>query len=191
MFTFSKHAAPAAQAPLNEKLHAIRTQLEQLNRGATQVGGEGATLGDDAPLPADKRAAIAQEETLVRGALKAVGVDYDALIATPGQEGQLSPYALAVQANPGLLQDVLAAPSPTLKALEVALSFKPRAEFAAKYGDEPEAIKAAVRAEVLAEQRLDAAAPDMAAGLPFSRPRGGAKVATPKGKAALAEVFRK
>ncbi|MCA3244385.1 MAG: hypothetical protein INF43_03645 [Alphaproteobacteria bacterium] len=191
MFSFTKHAAAPAKPPLHEKLQQIRTQLTALNHGAPQVGGEGATLGDDAPLPADKRAAIAQEETLVRGALKAVGVDYDALIATPSQEGQLSPYALAVQAKPQLLQEVLAAPSPTLKALEVALSFKPKADFAAQYGQEPEAIKAALRAEILAEQRLEATPDPSAAGLPFSRPRAAAKAATPKGKAALADVFHK
>lgn len=193
MFPFKKHAAQPEAAPLNEKLHQIRTQLESLNKpqasGAQQVGGEGATLSDDAPLPADKRAAIAREEMLVRGALKAVGVDYESLISTEAQEGKASPYALAVQANPKVLEDVLKAEFPTLKALEVAIGFKPYAEFVGKYGAEPAAIKAAILAEAKQTQEPpEAAAPK---GLPFSSGRGPAKAASGKPKGTLGEVFRK
>ncbi len=191
MFPFKKHAVQPAQTPLNEKLQEIRTQLTQLNDGAKKVGGEQATLSDDAPLPADKRAAIARDETLIRTALQTVGIDYDALIATPSQEGTPSPYALAVQANPALLQDVLGAPTPALKALEVAVNFKPYAEFSAKYGHEPAAIKAAIRAEVLAENPAAPEAPEAATPtLPFSRIRGGSKAAPAKPKGTLNEVFR-
>jgi hypothetical protein len=193
MFSFQRHAAQAAAEPLNQKLQQIRTQLQQLNQGAKPVGGEGATLGDDAPLPANKKAAIAQEETLVRGALKAVGVDYDSLIAMPNQEGTLSPYALAVKANPSLLQEVLSAPSPTLKALEVAISYQPHAEFAAKYGQDPASIKAAMRAEILAENQLgkDGTEPPAPA-LPFSQTRRSASQTAAKSKTgSLQDVFRK
>jgi hypothetical protein len=193
MFTFKKYAAQPEAAPLNEKLQQIRTQLESLNQpqtsGATQVGGEGATLGDDAPLPADKRAAITREETLVRGALKAVGVDYESLISTEAQEGKASPYALAVQANPRVLKEVLNAEFPTLKALEVAIGFKPYAEFVGKYGAEPATIKAAILAEAKATQEpSEVVAPK---GLPFSQGRGASKAVPAKPKGTLGEVFRK
>ncbi len=193
MFNFKKHAAQPEAAPLNTKLQEIKAQLESLNKvpaqGPNQVGGEGATLGDDATLPADKRAAIAHEETLVRGALKAVGIDYDALISTQAQEGKPSPYALAVQANPRVLEEVLSAPSPALKALEVALGFKPYAEFVGKYGTEPEAIKAAILAEAKAgREPPEAIAPT---GLPFGRARTGSKAASPKAKGTLNEVFKR
>jgi hypothetical protein len=193
MFPFKKHAAQSEAAPLNEKLQQIRTQLEALNKpqaqGAQQVGGEGATLGDDAPLPADKRAAIAREETLVRGALKAVGVDYDALISTEAQEGKPSAYAAAVQANPRVLDEVLNAEFPTLKALEVAIGFKPYAEFVGKYGAEPAAIKAAILAE--AKQTQEPPETAVPKGLPFSGGRGPVKTASGKPKGTLGEVFRK
>lgn len=197
MFPFKKNAAqPEAQGPLNTKLQTIKAQLGALNaaQGQTKVGGEGATISDDAPLPADKRAAIARDETLVRGALKAVGVDYDALISMEGQEGKTSPYALAAQANPQVLNEVLASDIPVLKALEVAVGFKPYAEFTAKYGSAPEAIKAAIKAEALAESKGQAEAeePKSAGNLPFSRRQTmGAPKATKAGKGGLTEVFRK
>ena len=199
MFTFKKHAGqPSGQAAMTGKLETLRTQLAAMNASgrATQVGGEGATItatvSDDAPLPADKRAAIARDEHLVRSALKAVGVDYDALIATEAQEGAPSPYALAVQANPQVLKDVLAAKTPALKALEVAVGFKPYAEFTSKYGTDPAAIKAAIKAEALAESKPDTDEPKATEGLPFSRrTAGGATKATKAKSASLHDVFRK
>ena len=194
MFPFKKHAAQPEAAPLNEKLTQIRTQLEQLNKpqgqGAKQVGGEGATITDDAPLPADKRAAIAREETLVRQALKAVGFDYDALIAQEAQEGKTSAYAQAVAANPAVLKQVMAADSPVVAALEVAMNYKPYAEFAAKYGREPNAIREAIRAEVLAEMPAEEPVKPSKA-LPFSRGGRAQSAASTTSDTSLTKVFRK
>lgn len=116
----------------------------QANRGPQ-------TLGDDGPVAADTRAAIARDEALVREVLRMVGVDYDALIAMDGN----SPYSLAVEANPALIQDILTDEKPVLAGLKVALGFKPQAEFSAKYGKTPEDIKANIRAEVMAELQGD------------------------------------
>ncbi len=169
MTGFKKHAGQmGADAPLNAKFKEIQTRIKQLQSGQ-EVGGEGATLGDDAPLPANKRAAIAREEGVVRQALKAVGFDYDALIAQEAQEGKSSAYAQAVAANPEILKQVLEADSPAVAALEVAMRFKPYAEFNAKYGKEPEAIRQAIRAEVMAEMPTEAEAPKPNKALPFSR----------------------
>lgn len=179
MFNFKTNASqPSGQGALNEKLEKIRTHLGSLNgaSGAQKVGGEGATLTDDAPLPADKRAAIAKEEALVRGALQVVGIDYDALIAQEGQEGKGSAYAQAVAANPSVLKQVMEAESPVLAALNVAMGYKPYAEFTAKYGADPAAIKAAIKAEALAEAQaegsLEGTPPaTKSTELPFSRKR--------------------
>ncbi len=169
MTPFNKHAGQrSVDAPLNAKFNEIKTRLNKLQAG-TEVGGEGATLGDDAPLPANRRAAIAREEAVVRQALKAVGYDYDALIAQEAQEGKTSAYAQAVAANPAVLKQVLAADSPVVAALEVAMSYQPYAEFNAKYGREPEAIRQAIRAEVMAEMPNEPETPKPNKALPFSR----------------------
>lgn len=195
MQPFTKHAAQRADAamgnaPLQDKLGEIKSRLQKIQAGQ-EVGGEGATLGDDAPLPANTRAAIAREETLVRRALKAVGFDYDALIAQEGQEGKTSAYAQAVAANPAVLKQVLASDSPVVAALEVAVNYKPYAEFAAKYGRDPAAIKEAIRAEVLAEMPTAEEPIKAQKALPFSRGGRAQSASSVATDVTLAKVFRK
>ncbi len=115
------------------------------------IGTPHETITDDAPLAADARAALARDEGLVREVLGLVGVDYDALIRMDGQ----SPYSLAVEAKPALVRDILRDERPVLAALRVAMGFKPMAEFQGKYGKEPDAIKAKIREEVMAEVGRD------------------------------------
>lgn len=131
----------AAQAPLE----ALRAKLRELQAApAREVGGDG-TVSNDGPLPADKKTQVERDEALVRPVLALFGLDYAALItAEEGPNGEKSPYAQAVAANPRLLQEVLAADNPVLAALQVAVSFKPYADFTQKYGTTPEAIKAAI-----------------------------------------------
>jgi hypothetical protein len=90
----------------------------------------------------------------VRAALQLVGVDYDALISMDNG----SVYAKAVAANPQLLQEVSRAKEPVLAALQIAVGFKPVADFTGKYGTTPDEIKAKMRAEFEAEQAAAASA---------------------------------
>ncbi len=132
-----------------------------------------------------------RDEGVVRAALQLVGVDYDALIRMDAA----SPFSLAVKANPGLMDEVMASPSPVIEALKVALSYKPQAEFAAKYGNDPQAIRDSIRAEVMAEMKGQNA-PEMAAktlGTPvFSSRFAGQRLAPPASrKSDLASIFGK
>lgn len=157
---FSKYAGerPVGKA----KLEKIQERLRAL-QGATplpaetEIGGD-ATVGNDGGVPADKKAQIERDEALVSAVLQLVGVSYADLITQDvGPNGEHSPYAMAVRANPQLLKDVLAADNPVLAALQVALQYKPYAEFTAKYGADPAAIKAAIAKEVGGKPAEDAA----------------------------------
>jgi len=121
------------------------------------------------------------------------GVDYDALIGTGGEGDQRSVYARAVAADPQLLKDVLEAESPVLAALQVAVGYKPVAEFTQKYGSTPEDIKAAMRAEFEAENAPVEAKPRAAGASPvFSTHAGGrAAPGSAPAKAGLTDVFGK
>lgn len=196
-FRFGAHgAAPrddmtAKLAKLKGQLAALAQKTAASGKASDKVGGNTPhTVSDDGEVPADVKLAITRDETVVRAALKKVGVDYDALIATEGN----TPYALALRANPALARDILAAENPVLAALDVAVAYKPYAEFGARYGTEPEAIKAAILAEHQNTRRADAEpAPKAALGPLFSRAAAGpaapaAPVAKSKG---LDGVFRK
>lgn len=145
----------AGGGAMGGKLAKIKSQLQALQarqRGQDKVGG-GETITDDGRIPADRKAQIVRDEDMVRQVLALFGIDYDSLIRMDGKDGEDSVYARAVQANPQLLQDVLGSGNPVIAALKVAVGFKPVAEFTAKYGSSPEAIKAAMRAEFEAENK--------------------------------------
>jgi hypothetical protein len=87
-------------------------------------------------------------EDAVRAALALFGVDYDSYITyTPD-----SAYAMALAANPALVEHITSSPMPVVEALKVALAYQPYAEFARKYGTSPEAIREAIRQELEAER---------------------------------------
>mgnify|MGYP006267984581 CR=1 FL=1 len=159
------------QNPAQAKLAALANQLEQT---ATQPGSVAPprpqqpdeTLADDGQIAADKQAMIEADEDIIRPVLALFDIDYDALIRLDSvtdkedEAGQYSPYARAVQANPALLQQVMQAERPVLAALKAALAFKPYAEFAEKYGDDPQSIRdklrEELRAEILGQSQQDA-----------------------------------
>jgi hypothetical protein len=156
---FFKSNAGETSSGNKAPLEAIRQKLRALQAGGeattapqspTQVGGDG-TVGNDGPLPADKKAQVEREEALVRSVLALFGIAYDELITSDvGAGGETSPYAAAVKQNPQLMQQVLAAESPVLAALQIAASYKPYAEFSQKYGTAPDDIKANILKEVQA-----------------------------------------
>lgn len=190
------------------KLEKIRQQLQAL-AGRARPAGEGRgmvsasatpaaggqTISDDSPLPPDKVAAVKRDEELVRGALALFGIAYDDLIAMRDAAGQPTAYAQAVQANPALLSEVPDNPQPVLAALRIALGFKPYAEFAQRYGQTPDAVKEAIRAEMASEMKASGTAePALKAALApvFSGNRAGAGRASAKrAKATLADVFER
>ncbi|PIZ30481.1 MAG: hypothetical protein COY40_04605 [Alphaproteobacteria bacterium CG_4_10_14_0_8_um_filter_53_9] len=122
------------------------------------------TIADDGDVSAEKAATIATTEAVLRPALHVFGIDYDALIKMDGA----SPYAQAVAAKPGVLQEVLSSDNPVLSALKVAEDYKPYAEFAAAYGTEPSAIKEKIAAEALAHEAKAAAPQPKGKGVVFS-----------------------
>lgn len=192
---FGFGAKAAGGDAMGSKLEQIKQRLQavQGTPAVNKVGG-GETIADDGVIPADKQAQIASDEALVRAVLGMVGVDYDALIAMDGKSANPSIYARAVQANPALLQDVLSADRPVLAALQVAMGYKPVADFVGKYGATPEDIKSAMRAEFEAEMvakeaggsKAARAAPVFSGNASSVRQ---APVAAGKGK--LADVFGK
>lgn len=173
----------------NGKLAKIKQHLQALqSNGQTEVGG-GETIADDGGIPADKQAQIARDEGLVRQVLGLFGINYDALIKMDGQ----SVYSCAVKANPALAQQVGQAENPILEALKVAVQYKPVADFTGKYGTTPEAIKAAVRAEIEAEMQgkdADVKRPVAEVGPVFSGRPSGAVGKPAKGNK-LSDVFGK
>jgi len=176
------------------KLEEIKKRLATLQGNASQTSGEGAsdkvgggeTIADDGVIPADRQTRIAEDEALVRAALAMAGIDYDALIAMDGE----SVYSQVVRAHPDVLKQVLEAERPVLAALQVAMGYKPVADFVGKYGSTPEDIKAAMRAEFEAEM-AEKEAGRKVAGPVFSGSRAVAKAPAEKRKGELADVFGK
>ncbi len=172
------------------KLEEIKKRLAALQGGgqteaSDKVGG-GETIADDGSIPADRQTRIAEDEALVRAALGIMGVDYDALIKMDGE----SVYSQVVKANPEILRQVLEAERPVLAALQVAMGYKPVAEFVGKYGSTPEDIKAAMRAEFEAEM-ADKEVGKKVSGPVFSGNRATPKAPAEKRKGELADVFGK
>ena len=172
------------------KLEEIKKRLAALQgkpqpEASDKVGG-GETIADDGVIPADRQTRIAEDEALVRGALALVGADYDALIKMDGE----SVYSKAVKADPAILKQVLEAERPVLAALQMAMGYKPVAEFVGKYGSSPEEIRAAMRAEFEAEM-AEKEVGKKASGPVFSGSRAAAKAPADKRKGELAEVFGK
>ncbi len=175
------------------KLEEIKKRLAALqgkpSQGAFDKVGGGETIADDGGIPADKQnpenlKRIAEDEALVRGALALVGVDYDALIAMDNA----SVYSKAVKANPEILSQVMTAERPVLAALQVAMGFKPVAEFVGKYGSSPDEIRAAMRAEFEAEM-AEKEAGRKVSGPVFSSSRAAQKAPVVPKKGELTEVF--
>lgn len=186
-----------AGAPEGGKLETVMARLKDLaqRRNAAAQGDSSAvgkaavgreTVADDGKISADKQQVIAASEAVVRPVLKMFGVDYDALIRMDGK----SPYALAVDSQPDVLQGVLGAENPVLAALQVATGYQPYAEFSARYGKEPAEIKQNIRAEVLAEDGEEKE-PMPAGGLVFSQRYGGGRTAKEVERGGLERVFGK
>ncbi|MFZ2620338.1 MAG: hypothetical protein WAX89_05635 [Alphaproteobacteria bacterium] len=184
MFGFKQNAP--ATSPLQAKLQALRDRLSELAAAEPLVAGGALTQGsgeqqlamtgqetisDDAALSPEVQARLMADESLVREVLKLFNVDYDALIKMDAGEGQeATPYARAVKANPAVLEHVLQSAQPVLAALQVALGFKPYAEFMAKYGDDPQSIRDAIRKEVEAELQATPAPESATSGVPVVSP---------------------
>lgn len=172
------------------KLEEIKKRLAALQsngqaEASDKVGG-GETIADDGVIPADRHSRIAEDEVLVRAVLAMVGVDYDQLIAMDGE----SVYAQVTRANPDVIQQVLNAERPVLAALQVAMGFKPIADFVGKYGSTPDDIKAAMRAEFEAEM-VEKEGGKRVEGPVFSGKRAAAKAPATARKGELADVFGK
>lgn len=134
------------QLPVNKAEDEANAELMQK---VSARSGVSETISDDAEISEEKRQMIATVERLVRETLAIFGMDYDALIRMDGK----SLYARVVSRRPEVLEAVMADANPVLAALKIAVGFQPYAEFVEKYGDEPEAIKKAIREEVLAEMK--------------------------------------
>lgn len=172
------------------KLEEIKKRLAALQGdGQTQASdkvGGGETIADDGHIPADRQTRIAEDEALARAVLALVGVDYDALIKMDGE----SVYSQVTRANPEVLRQVLNAERPVLAALQVAMGYKPVADFVGKYGSTPEDIKAAMRAEFEAEM-ADKEDGRRVEGPVFSGKRAAAKAPAMARRGELADVFGK
>lgn len=161
---------------------ALVDSLTQARAPQAEPGLE--TLTDDiSQMSVDKKAEVERMEHLARQLLALFGQDYDALI----RMDDVSPYAQAVRANPNLAADVLRDEQPVLRALEIALQFKPYADFMTKYGTTPAAIRDSVRQEYAAE--LDAHKTTLPDGAEFSRVHG--KRHEPKTMSGLAALFQR
>ena len=109
------------------------------------------TISDDFDLDDSALHKIREQEELVRELLTMFNVNYDELVRMDGK----SVYSQAVVSNPQVLEVVKTSPNPVLEAVKIAFNYKPYAEFISKYGNDPEAIKKAIRAEVESEQNVD------------------------------------
>lgn len=107
------------------------------------------TVSDDLPIKPEKVKFIQETEKVVRETLAIFGIDYDALIRMDAN----SLYAKVVKRKPEVLEHVMADENPVLAALKIAVGFQPYAEFIEKYGEEPEAIKNAIKEELMLEMK--------------------------------------
>jgi|GEM_PF-2475971 len=126
-------------------------QVEGENSVADQATDGAETIADDIDLPPEVQAQIKADEMVVREALALFNVDYDALIALDTS----SAYGRAVQMNPNILNGIAASECPVLAALKVAVEMGPYVEFMNQYGDNPTAIKTAMRDEFMAEMKAE------------------------------------
>jgi hypothetical protein len=176
----------ADRAPKLERVLGQLRELEKRQQAAGQSPVPDQTVADDKAVSDEVMRGVLADEALVRPVLELVGVDYDALVAMDG----ISPYSQAVGANEALLEQVMQAERPVLAALNVALGFKPYAEFVAKYGADPAGIKDKLRQEILAEQAAPAAT-TAARGAVFSAPVGKREAAKQVSSATLESVFKR
>lgn len=130
---------------------AAAVPVEGENSVAEQATDGAETIADDIDLPPEVQTQIMQDESVVREALALFNVDYNALMAMD----DTSAYGRAVQMNPQILDMIAASERPVLAALKVAVEFGPYVEFMNQYGDTPEAIKAAMRDEMLADMKAE------------------------------------
>lgn len=193
----SRYGEDTGGSAVGAKLRQVKEHLKALaaKEGQKKIGSEaaagGETIADDSAALANKAEGIRRDEALVREALAMFGVDYDALISMTDKDGKPSVYARAAEANPAVLEQVAKDPQPVLAALRVAVGYKPFAEFADKYGETPEDIKAAVKAEVMAENGGDAVKVKAPVGPVFSSHGGQRVPVKPKAKNGLKDIFGK
>ena len=172
----------------------------------SEEAGMQETLSDDGPISQVKADEIKRDEAIVRTVFELLGQDYDALIrmdpVVDEQNGTTtySPYAKAIQANPGLVQEILAAESPVLAAVQIAMNFAPYAEFMAQYGEDPQSIKENMRKELSREMNekmnkttapAHAAVDDAPVVTPFSRTSRKANKKIAFKEKSLKEIFGK
>lgn len=170
----------------------VRVQNEQGDEVARVPSTNQETIGDDFDISPEKLAQIEHEEALMRRALALFDVDYDSLVRMDGQ----SAYSQAVTTKPEVLEMVKNAQSPVLAAMQVAVQFKPYAEFSEKYGNTPDDIRNAIRSEVEKEmqsktkKQLKEKAAVASKGAAFSSLSGKGSKA-PKAGSRLTDIFGK
>ncbi|MDD9911573.1 MAG: hypothetical protein OXR68_04260 [Alphaproteobacteria bacterium] len=206
MLGLDKGSQPRTGTSLERKLQVLRDKLEQMNE---KTGSEGMnedgmadvidkkpqTVGDDGTYTVEQQKRIAEDEALIRPVLALFGIPYDDLIQLQA-DGITSPYEKAIQANPALLQQVLQSERPVLAALQVAVGFKPYAEFMDKYGADPQSIRTAIREEMKQELAAPVQQAEEQAKKPLATPfsRSGRQMAA-KGKSTapipLGDIFKR
>ena len=174
--------------------------MEELEQAAKNSNADaqkhvGETLGDDMQISPERQQQILRDEDIARQVLGLFQLSYDDLI----RMDDTSPYGQAVKANPLVIENVLAAENPVIEALKISLQFMPYAEFIGKYGDDPQGIKEALKAEAMeemkastAKQQKGAEADALAAvATPFSTPTSSkASTQTTKAHPPLEELFK-
>ena len=113
------------------------------------------TVSDDFELDTAKKESILRDEFLVRQVLALFNIDYNSLICMKDADGNPSVYARAVKGKPQLLEQVKKAKYPVLAALNIAVKFKPYADFMGKYGEKPDEIYKAIKAELETRKGAD------------------------------------
>lgn len=139
-------AATSLRLPVDDAEKASETAL------AAKLSGENVspeTIADDAVIPKEKAARVADVENIVRETLAIFGMDYDSMIRMDDK----SLYARVVRRRPEVLSAVMQDENPVLAALKIAVGFQPYADFIEKYGEEPEVIVKAIREEVMTEMK--------------------------------------
>ncbi|MFT7434148.1 MAG: hypothetical protein ACI9TY_001796 [Alphaproteobacteria bacterium] len=132
---------------LTEKLNLIAAQNKPLSENNEIAIDE--TIADDFDVSAEEFSKIQSSENDMRGLLKTMGLNYDALI----RMDEKSVYARAIAANPAVLDFVKSSKKPVFEAVKIALGFKPYAEFMDKYGSEPADILKNIRSEYEGENK--------------------------------------
>ncbi|MBI1362706.1 MAG: hypothetical protein GC134_01875 [Proteobacteria bacterium] len=132
------------------KAEALMSALDGLTAGpvATEVAEQPVPAAGPATTSKPDITELQKIEASVRGALALFGIDYDAYI----NYAPTAAYGMALASNPALVERIGRSEMPLVEALRIALAYAPYAEFAAKYGNNPDDIRNAIRKEVEQEQ---------------------------------------